>query len=78
MTTISKVYDYIVEHKAKTAGVSPTLREIRDGAGISSTSLVRYTLDILEKRGRIRRPAGSAVRWIELPGERWIPPDDAQ
>ncbi len=43
----------------------PTVRDILNGCGISSTSVVSYNLDILEKNGYIRRHSGIS-RGIEL------------
>ena len=43
----------------------PTVRDILSGCGISSTSVVDYNLDILEKEGYIRRHPGIS-RGIEL------------
>jgi repressor LexA len=42
--------DYIQEHH-----FSPTIREIAREVGISSTSVVKYNLDILERAGHIER-----------------------
>ena len=46
-------------------GYPPTVRDIVTGCGISSTSVVDYNLDILEREGHIRRHAGVS-RGIEL------------
>ena len=46
-------------------GFPPTIREIGKAAGISSTNGVRYFLDRLEAKGRIRRKDGCS-RAIEL------------
>src|SRR3990170_2562531 len=43
----------------------PTVRDIVSGCGISSTSVVDYNLDILERQGYIRRHSGIS-RGIEL------------
>ncbi len=43
----------------------PTVRDIVNGCGISSTSVVDYNLDILEREGYIRRYPGIS-RGIEL------------
>lgn len=43
----------------------PTVRDIVSGCGISSTSVVDYNLDILEREGYIRRHPGIS-RGIEL------------
>ena len=47
------------------AGYPPTVRDIVNGCGISSTSVVDYNLDILERQGHIRRHSGIS-RGIEL------------
>jgi len=46
-------------------GYPPTIRDIVAGCGISSTSVVDYNLDILEKKGYIRRHR-EVSRGIEL------------
>jgi len=46
-------------------GYPPTVRDIVSGCRISSTSVVDYNLDILERAGYIRRHAGVS-RGIEL------------
>ena len=46
-------------------GYPPTIRDILSGCGISSTSVVDYNLDILEKTGYIRRHP-EVSRGIEL------------
>lgn len=43
----------------------PTIREIQEGLGISSTSVVDYNLNVLEQRGEIRRNRNIS-RGIEL------------
>ncbi len=43
----------------------PTVRDIVNGCGISSTSVVVYNLDILEREGYLRRHPGVS-RGIEL------------
>ncbi len=49
-------------------GYPPTVREIGQGVGISSTSVVDYNLNILERGGLIRRDR-EISRGIELIGE---------
>jgi len=46
---------------------SPTIREIGEEAGISSTNGVRYHLSILEKLGYIKRSRGISrgIEWLE-------------
>ena len=46
-------------------GYPPTVRDIVNGCRISSTSVVDYNLDILERAGHIRRHSGIS-RGIEL------------
>ena len=48
-------------------GYPPSIRDIQAGCGISSTSVVAYNLDILEKEGHIRRHP-DVSRGIELIG----------
>jgi repressor LexA len=54
------VHHYVSEHS-----YPPTVREIGDGVGISSTSVVDYNLRVLAKRGYLRRDP-SISRGIEM------------
>ena len=55
------IEDYVDER-----GYPPSIREIGDKVGITSTSVVDYNLRVLEREGRIRRdrlvrpPSGTA------------------
>jgi len=49
-------------------GYAPTVRDIMKGCNISSTSLVQYHLNILEKEGQIRRDP-EVFRSIQLMGK---------
>jgi repressor LexA len=44
------IRQYIREHE-----YPPSIREIQGGCGISSTSVVSYNLNILERQGKITR-----------------------
>jgi repressor LexA len=56
------ISDTIREHDR-----SPTIREIGEEIGISSTNGVRYHLSVLEERGYIRRRRGISrgIEWLE-------------
>src|SRR5438128_3961871 len=54
------VHHYVLDH-----AYPPSVREIGDGVGISSTSVVDYNLRVLAKRGYIRRDP-EISRGIEL------------
>ena len=56
--------DYIQENQ-----YSPTMREIALGVDISSTSVVKYNLDILERAGHIERDpeVSRGIRLVESP-----------
>ncbi len=54
-----------VRHFGTDRGYPPTVRDIVSGCSISSTSVVDYNLDILEREGYIRRHSGVS-RGIEL------------
>jgi repressor LexA len=60
----SKMVDFIRRFRAA-RHYPPTVRDILSGCGISSTSVVDYNLDILERNGIIRRHSGIS-RGIEL------------
>src|SRR5438067_13017820 len=57
---LSYIEDYVDER-----GYPPSIREIGDQVGISSTSVVDYNLKILEREGRIRRDR-EVSRGLEL------------
>src|SRR5215469_1034050 len=56
------IEDYLDER-----GYPPSIREIGDKVGISSTSVVDYNLRVLEREGRIRRDR-EVSRGLELIG----------
>ncbi|MEE9400273.1 MAG: transcriptional repressor LexA [Dehalococcoidales bacterium] len=69
MRTLSSKQQRIIDfiHRfAADRGYPPTIRDIQSGCGISSTSVVDYHLNILEKEGYIRRHP-EVSRGIELP-----------
>jgi SOS-response transcriptional repressor LexA len=69
------VYDFILKFKQDHDGVSPSVLEIGQACGISSTSITRYTLDCLERLGMIECDYGAGKsRMIKVVGGRWIPP----
>ena len=62
-----RMLEFIGDFRAR-HGYPPTVREIGRAAGISSTSVVDYNLNILEKTGIIKRDR-SISRGIELLGD---------
>jgi SOS-response transcriptional repressor LexA len=67
----TKLFNYIVEFKRTNDGCSPTYRQLRDGCGISSTSVVTYWLGVLERDGLIERSTDEA-RAIRVVGAEWV------
>lgn len=65
---------FIANYKKDNYGKSPSIREIRDGCELYSTSTTVYILDTLEKNGKIKRDGNH--RSIKLVGERYFPPRD--
>jgi repressor LexA len=59
-----RIIEFIQEFWAD-RGYPPTVRDIVSGCGISSTSVVDYNLNILQREGHIRRHSGIS-RGIEL------------
>src|ERR1051326_1698626 len=59
-----KILKYI-EAYVDERGYPPSIREIGDRVGISSTSVVDYNLKVLEREGRIRRDR-EVSRGLEL------------
>src|SRR5437660_10324568 len=62
-----RMLQFIAEFRGR-HGYPPTVREIGAAAGISSTSVVDYNLNVLEKGGHIRRDR-EISRGIELLGD---------
>ncbi|MFC2030726.1 transcriptional repressor LexA [Chloroflexota bacterium] len=62
-----KILDFIREFIGERS-FPPTIREIGQTVGISSTSVVKYNLDALERKGFIERD-GEISRGIRLAGE---------
>ena len=70
-----RVYRFIVAYKRGQDGNSPTIREIGEACGISSTSVVTYWLKRLVADGLIRRPepiiGNRYACKIEVVGGQW-------
>lgn len=60
-----KVYDFLVDYRAA-HGFVPSIREICDGVGLSSTASVARILAQLEAHGSIKRPFGGSPRAIAV------------
>ncbi len=72
-TSAERILEIIVRHCGEHCGRAPTNREIGKLAGISSTSVVNYHLNRLQRAGVIRRDK-IASRAIEIVGATWAPP----
>ena len=68
MTRRAEIYDYIVEHKIKHDGNSPTVRAIMAACDISTTSVVKYHLGKLADQGYIT----IINRRIEVTSGQWV------
>jgi repressor LexA len=62
--TRDRVLDYIIKHRNEN-GYAPTVREIAEAVGVSSSSTISGHLQRLEKQGKIKRKAASP-RAIEV------------
>lgn len=62
---------FIIQYKTESGGDSPTVREIAEAVGATSTSNVTHLLKQLERRGIISRPFNTP-RCIAVPGGRWV------
>jgi SOS-response transcriptional repressor LexA len=65
------IFQYIVQVKRNRDGNSPSMREIMEACGITSSSVMSHILDLLEKEGRIRRRRFGRSRSIEVVGGKW-------
>lgn len=62
--TRKRIYLFIRDYWA-TYKIPPSMREIVEGAGISSTSIVSYHLDILRDEGLVDfRPRQNRTIWL--------------
>ena len=77
-----KTSDRILEHlRGLPITETPTIRELQKALGISSTSVVQYNLDLLEKSGEItiRRGGSRGIRLVQDRGPEllitlpWVP-----
>ncbi len=69
---LQTIFDFIVVYKCANDGNSPTIREIGQACGISSTSFVSNILARLERQGLIRLPKVCGVsRHIHVVGGQW-------
>lgn len=67
----SRIFDFIVAHKRAHDGIPPTIRQICQACGISSSSMVQLYLRKLQDEGKIRLGEGSSARSIIVVGGRW-------
>lgn len=68
---LEQVFGFIVGFKQKYDGVSPTIREIQLGCGISSTSVTIWLLEKLEAAGRVKVMRELGSRSIMVVGGVW-------
>jgi SOS-response transcriptional repressor LexA len=75
-TNAQRVLAFIVTHKRQHDGCAPMVREIMRGMNFRTPSVVAYYLDLLERRGQIRRVQGEykICRECRLPPRRRILP----
>lgn len=59
-------------------GVPPAVRDIQEGVGASSTSVVQAALRRLERQGRIQRGRYGRARTIQIVGARFVLPEEAE
>lgn len=69
--TEKRILDFIIDHKTKFDGLSPTIREIAKGTNIKSTSAVTFNLDKLVLMGKIKISQGFRSRAIVVIGGKW-------
>jgi repressor LexA len=65
LTEVQQKIQAYIEHSLDSRGVPPSMREICDNTGLSSTSSVSHQLNQLERAGYIRRHANTA-RTLEV------------
>lgn len=75
LTNVQQKIQAYIEHSLDSRGVPPSMREICDNTGLSSTSSVSHQLNQLERAGYIKRHANTA-RTLEIV-KRLTPEPDA-
>ena len=77
MNKSQRVYQFIIEYSQRYPNNFPTLREICEGADISSTSMVSKHLDNLVEAGQLAKTyaPGRKTRIICVVGGRWSTKD---
>jgi repressor LexA len=65
LTDVQQKIQAYIEHSLDSRGVPPSMREICDNTGLSSTSSVSHQLNQLERAGYIKRHANTA-RTLEI------------
>ena len=66
------IYSFVVAHKRRHDGNSPSFRQIRKACNISSTSMVSFYLDKLVEEGKITLDVGARI--ISVVGAEWRMP----
>ena len=77
-TNAQRVLAFIVAYKRQHDGCAPMTRDIMRGIGFQTPSVVVYYLDLLERRGQIRRVQGEEKAQpggIMVVGGLWLPPE---
>lgn len=74
--TRNEVWRFLRKYMADNAGRPPTAREIMNGAGLRSLSLVHMTLGELEREGKIRRGRFGEPRGVRIVGATYRLPED--
>jgi DNA-binding MarR family transcriptional regulator len=69
---LKETFAFIVEYREVLDGQIPSLREIRDACGYSSTSMTSTALKMLHERGLIALAEKSQARSFHVPGGRWV------
>lgn len=72
----SEVWSFLRTYMKANEGRPPTVREIKQGAGLRSLRHVQRTLADLEREGLIRRMEFGRTRGIGIVGARYLLPDE--
>lgn len=71
-----EVWGFLRSYMKANAGRPPTAREIQEGTGLSSLSVVFQSLGDLERAGLIRRDDFGKTRGIRIVGATYRLPDE--
>jgi hypothetical protein len=69
-----EILDYFIQYQERHLGIPPSLREVMEALGLSSTSVARSIVKGMVRDGLLCR-VGDGSRCYAVQGGRWLPPE---